>query len=500
MAGSSRGSTTSCAPMTAASARRSVEKSAATIGSTPCRRSAAMTARPTGPQPSTSAALAGGDARPVHGVDAHGHRLGERGEAGVEPVGHLERQQVGQHHQLAVPAGVLVGVADRVHAGRVERDRHRHHHVAHPTVAGVGAQLDDLGGELVAHHHVAVEVHDVGGERGVGIGRRRLVAHLHHAVAVMQGVQVGAADAAGQGAHQHLACARYRIGDLVDHQPRPAHDRRSHGPTVTLRRGARRASPRQLAVAVAALQAGEAVVVPTDTVYGVAALPSVAGATQRLFALKQRGDDHPLAVLVADRAQALRLVEPPTDDVLALMARAWPGPLTVVLRRGPAARALELGGDDATIGLRCPAHDLLLELVRKVGPLATTSANRHGEPTPPTAAAAAAALSGPVAVVLDGGRCAGEPSTVVDCTVGPWRVLRVGAFGSSCANGGTSAFRSRPVVTTTRVGVALIAIGIVMLIAGALDWANPNLLDIAGVGLVVFGAVATCIGTEDRSD
>ncbi|MEJ7583875.1 MAG: L-threonylcarbamoyladenylate synthase [Acidimicrobiales bacterium] len=190
-----------------------------------------------------------------------------------------------------------------------------------------------------------------------------------------------------------------------------------------------------MAAAVAALQAGEAVVVPTDTVYGVAALPSVDGATQRLFALKERAGDHPLAVLVSESERALALVEAPTDAVHELMARAWPGPLTVVLRRAPSARSLELGGDDVTIGLRCPDHGLLLDLLARVGPLATTSANRHGQPTPVTAAAAAAALSGPVAMVLDGGRCAGQPSTVVDCTVTPWRVLRAGAFAIDGAGG-----------------------------------------------------------------
>jgi len=183
-----------------------------------------------------------------------------------------------------------------------------------------------------------------------------------------------------------------------------------------------------LAAAVAALRAGDAVIVPTDTVYGVAALPSVAGAVRRLFALKDRTEDHPLAVLVGDPAQAVGLVEPPADDVQELMARAWPGPLTVVLRRAASAGALELGGDGTTIGVRCPNHDLLLALLDAVGPLATTSANRHGEPTPPMAAAAAATLCGPVAVVLDGGPCAGQPSTVVDCTVNPWRVLRRGAY------------------------------------------------------------------------
>ncbi len=184
----------------------------------------------------------------------------------------------------------------------------------------------------------------------------------------------------------------------------------------------------RLSAASAALISGGAVVVPTDTVYGVAALPSVPGATARLAALKARAASQPLAVLVADRDQAQALVEAPADDVARLMERCWPGPLTLVLRRAPAARDLALGGDPATIGLRCPDHDLVRALAAAVGPLATTSANRHGQPTPTTAAEAAASLTGPVAAVLDDGPCTGLASTVLDCTGPTWRVLRQGAL------------------------------------------------------------------------
>ena len=180
--------------------------------------------------------------------------------------------------------------------------------------------------------------------------------------------------------------------------------------------------------AAGVLRAGGTVVLPTDTVYGVAALPTVAGATARLFALKARSAEQPLAVLVADADQALPLAEPPATAVDALIGRCWPGPLTLVLRRSAGARALELGGDPATIGLRCPDHDLVREVAARVGPLATTSANRHGQPTPDSAAGAAAALDGPVDLVVDGGRCAGLASTVIDATVEPWKVLRQGAL------------------------------------------------------------------------
>lgn len=169
-------------------------------------------------------------------------------------------------------------------------------------------------------------------------------------------------------------------------------------------------------------------VLPTDTVYGLAALPTVPGATDRLFALKGRAEDQPLAVLAADAGQALALAEPPPAAVAALVDRHWPGPLTLVLCRRAGARGLVLGGDPGTIGLRCPDHDLVRAIASRVGPLATTSANRHGQPTPVSAAEAAAALDGQVDLVVDGGRCAGLASTVLDATVEPWKILREGAI------------------------------------------------------------------------
>ena len=179
---------------------------------------------------------------------------------------------------------------------------------------------------------------------------------------------------------------------------------------------------------VAALEAGEPVVIPTDTVYGVAALPSVRGATARLYALKDRRPDVPLAVLVAGPADLHDVAAVVDDRTAALVERHWPGPLTVVVRRHPDRAGWDLGGDPTTIGVRSPDHPLVRAVAARTGPIATTSANRHGRPTPATAAEAAAALTGPVAVVADGGVLDGQASTVVDLTVEPWRVLRQGAL------------------------------------------------------------------------
>ena len=166
--------------------------------------------------------------------------------------------------------------------------------------------------------------------------------------------------------------------------------------------------------------------VPTDTVYGLAALPTVAGAVDWLFALKGRPADMPVAVLVAGLEQVEALAE--MSAAARRLAEAfWPGPLTMVLPR-KAGVDLPLGAPHETIGVRWPDHPVIAALASEVGPLATTSANRTGEPTPVDAGAAAAALTGSVGAVLDGGPCAGTASTVVDLTGPEIRILRVGAI------------------------------------------------------------------------
>ncbi|HEY4375742.1 MAG TPA: L-threonylcarbamoyladenylate synthase [Acidimicrobiales bacterium] len=186
--------------------------------------------------------------------------------------------------------------------------------------------------------------------------------------------------------------------------------------------------PAAIGRAADVLQAGGTVVLPTDTVYGVAALPQLAGATAQLFALKARGSDQPLAVLLADDSQLAPLAGDIDDDVRAWTADFWPGPLTLVLGRTSEARGLELGGDPATIGVRCPDHDFVRALAALVGPLATTSANRHGEPAATNAADAATSLAGAIGLVVDGGPSGDVASTVVDATTQPRRVLRRGAL------------------------------------------------------------------------
>ncbi|MCB0987501.1 MAG: threonylcarbamoyl-AMP synthase [Acidimicrobiales bacterium] len=188
-----------------------------------------------------------------------------------------------------------------------------------------------------------------------------------------------------------------------------------------------------LTMAVGVLQAGGTVVLPTDTVYGVGAAASIPEATRVLFALKDRSDAQPLAVLVADTAQALELVDPAAidDRVQAWMGRWWPGPLTLVLPRSEVARGLELGGRPDTVGVRCPDSAFVRALAAQVGPIATTSANRHGEPTATEAGAAAASLDGLVDLVVDGGPSGTVASTVVDVCGPTPKVLREGTVSAA---------------------------------------------------------------------
>jgi L-threonylcarbamoyladenylate synthase len=179
---------------------------------------------------------------------------------------------------------------------------------------------------------------------------------------------------------------------------------------------------------IAALRAGSVVAIPTDTVYGLAADPTIPGATQRLFTLKGRSGSVALPVLVPDLDAASELVGPLPEPAATFASRYWPGPLTIVVERpaGSRAASFELGAERHTIGLRCPDHPVALQLLRETGPLAVTSANRHGEPPLTELAAVEKEFGADIGAFVDGGMCDGRPSTVIACTTDGWQVLREG--------------------------------------------------------------------------
>ena len=170
----------------------------------------------------------------------------------------------------------------------------------------------------------------------------------------------------------------------------------------------------------AAVSRGEVVVVPTDTVYGVAVCPKVEGAVDRVVALKGRGRDMAPPILVSSVDQAAGLVAEGAlnDEVISLIHQFWPGALTVVLPVNPDL-GFDIGHTPGTIALRSPDHPALLELLRIHGPLAVTSANRTGEPPCQSVYEAINVFGDGVSVYLNGGSdsdTAHEPSTIVDAT------------------------------------------------------------------------------------
>ena len=186
-----------------------------------------------------------------------------------------------------------------------------------------------------------------------------------------------------------------------------------------------RAERAHLAAIVEALRNGEVVGVPTDTVYGVGVLAADAQGAARIFALKGRPEAVALPVLVADLDTALGLVPPGLTSLQRLGERLWPGALTIVVPRREGLD-WQLGGDGRTIGLRCPDHDLLRELLSLSGPLAVSSANRHGSAPATTTDEVRRQLGGELRC-LDGGRCARPPSTVIELADGTLRPIRAGA-------------------------------------------------------------------------
>ena len=185
-----------------------------------------------------------------------------------------------------------------------------------------------------------------------------------------------------------------------------------------------------LGPALDALRRGEAIGLPTETVYGLAADASRPEAVRRIFALKGRPADHPLIVHVAgaDAIDDWALDVPPAARTLA--AAFWPGPLTLILRKRPAVPPEVTGGQD-TVGLRCPDHPVALALLRAFGGgLAAPSANRFGHVSPTRAAHVRAEFGDAVPVVLEGGECAvGIESTIVDLSGATPRILRPGMLG-----------------------------------------------------------------------
>lgn len=182
-----------------------------------------------------------------------------------------------------------------------------------------------------------------------------------------------------------------------------------------------------LDAAAAAISRGELVLLPTDTVYGVAADAFSPDAVTGLLAAKNRGRGMPVPVLIGEASTLGGLVLRTPPAATALAQAFWPGGLTLVVEHAPSL-AWDLGDAEGTVAVRLPDDELTRDLLRRTGPLAVSSANRSGRPAATTAQEAAEQLGEHATVVLDGGpRADSAASTIVDCTAPTPRVLRVGA-------------------------------------------------------------------------
>ena len=183
-----------------------------------------------------------------------------------------------------------------------------------------------------------------------------------------------------------------------------------------------------LEAAAKEIGAGGLVVFPTDTVYGVGGDAFNQFATERIFEVKRRPRKMPLPVLVSRPRQAWALCAEVPNAAAELAAAFWPGGLTLILVAMDGL-SLDLGETKGRIAVRMPANEDLIELIAMVGPLAATSANISGSPTPSTVDEIRAELGEGVGVYLDGGPAAADvPSTIVDVTRWRPKVVREGAI------------------------------------------------------------------------
>lgn len=189
-------------------------------------------------------------------------------------------------------------------------------------------------------------------------------------------------------------------------------------------------TPRALESAAKILAQGGLVAFPTDTIYGIAAAVDNIAGIQRLFAVKERSEQKAIAVLIGEMAQLSQVASNINPQAQTLARAFWPGALTLVMERHPSLP--EILSPTPTIGVRMPALPFALELLKKCGPLATTSANLSGKANPVTAQNVIEQLGTRFELLLDGGNTPGPTaSTVVDCTRPGLPILRHGVISQN---------------------------------------------------------------------
>jgi L-threonylcarbamoyladenylate synthase len=177
------------------------------------------------------------------------------------------------------------------------------------------------------------------------------------------------------------------------------------------------------------LRCGQVVAFPTDTVYGVGAHVFRPDGVAAVYAVKERPLSKAIPILIADLDDLRRVARTIPPVAWRLVEHFWPGGLTIILPRAAGLPPIITAGGDS-VAIRCPNHAVPLALMRIIGaPLAATSANRSGEPDPTTAGQVAAQLAGRLPLIIDGGPAPiGIPSSLVDLSISPPRLLRAGAI------------------------------------------------------------------------
>lgn len=180
--------------------------------------------------------------------------------------------------------------------------------------------------------------------------------------------------------------------------------------------------------AIDVLKGGGIIIYPTDTAFGIGCRIDDVGAVDRLFTIRRRPMNQAMPVLVESQRQALTYLDSPPDIVRRLMKQYWPGALTIIARckRNMVYSPIRGGGD--TVGLRQPSHDVALSIIKGAGvPIVGPSANFHGLATPYTFEALDPALVKLVDFVVPGECTRKQASTVVDCSIDPYAIIRQGA-------------------------------------------------------------------------
>jgi L-threonylcarbamoyladenylate synthase len=184
-------------------------------------------------------------------------------------------------------------------------------------------------------------------------------------------------------------------------------------------------SPDAIQRALDVLNHGGLVAFPTDTVYGVGALVFDGKAVESIYVAKDRPIEKAIPVLIADAEDMDKVGMNIPDIARRIAARFFPGPLTCLIPKQPTLPSAVSA--TSTVGVRVPDHEVARAFLRAAGPMAVTSANISGQPSPSTAEEVFAQLNGRIELIIDGGKTpGGVPSTVVDCTNNEIKILRVG--------------------------------------------------------------------------